>query len=387
MYFEDQTLIDTTLSRRSLITAPESWTTGVIDASLIGARGAGTMRYRALNELQAGPQLIRDHLTLSWQQQIGLDWTFRLAPRAEYEHDRRFGRDIEGANAGASAHLRRSLGVSSGVELHALGDMARARGTGSEYVPDRNAVESGIAFERFPLEGSEWRAAYRYARRGYPDSVTRDHFEHGAEMEWRRDLAGSGIQLQGRATRRDALHPVDTRDRFLEADAGVVLRLWLGPSLDAEIGGGIETLTFDEPDTVVFFDYRIYRTFFFPRWSSGSWSIALGPRAEYLTSPQESEEYFESAAVLTVESLHRQSWWSLAPAVGRREYAETAGLPTVDDLARSSFTYLDLTAYADQRMPGQLQIRAMASVRSEWHDDSDGDTQSLYFSLDVRRLF
>ena len=57
------------------------------------------------------------------------------------------------------------------------------------------------------------------------------------------------------------------------------------------------------------------------------------------------------------------------------------------EVPRSSFTYLDVTAYGDQKLAGALQVRAMASVRSEWHDDHANDTRSLYFSLDVRRLF
>jgi hypothetical protein len=53
----------------------------------------------------------------------------------------------------------------------------------------------------------------------------------------------------------------------------------------------------------------------------------------------------------------------------------------------SSFDFVELTGFLDQPLPGKLRARATAAVRSERHDVADHDARSLYFSLDLRRLF
>jgi hypothetical protein len=41
----------------------------------------------------------------------------------------------------------------------------------------------------------------------------------------------------------------------------------------------------------------------------------------------------------------------------------------------------------DQPLPGELRVRLFAYLRFERHTEAAEDARSLYFSLDVRRVF
>jgi len=78
----------------------------------------------------------------------------------------------------------------------------------------------------------------------------------------------------------------------------------------------------------------------------------------------------------------------VAPAAGVRAYgrgplAENLGLGSL----HSSYAFYELTLFGDQAIAGGLRLRALASGRWEPHVDATQNAGSLYFSLDLRRLF
>jgi hypothetical protein len=74
------------------------------------------------------------------------------------------------------------------------------------------------------------------------------------------------------------------------------------------------------------------------------------------------------------------------PIAGWRDYDEgPAGSPTVG--LHSSYAFYEVNVLADQALPGALRLRAYVNARYESHVDPAQDASSLYFSLDLRRLF
>ena len=122
---------------------------------------------------------------------------------------------------------------------------------------------------------------------------------------------------------------------------------------------------------------------------SGRAWLAAGPRAELLTAPwNPAERYREWGASLEVEFLDDGRWWLLGPAAGRRGYeVSEVGSSTEPNAIHSSYLFAELQVLADQALPGHWRLRLTANGRSEKHDDPSQDARSLYFSLDLRRLF
>ena len=77
------------------------------------------------------------------------------------------------------------------------------------------------------------------------------------------------------------------------------------------------------------------------------------------------------------------------PAASRREYPGTSdgsgsvSLPGI----HSSFAFYELAVFGDQPLPGSLRLRLSGMGRVEAHRGGTDDARSLYFSLDLRRLF
>ena len=90
-----------------------------------------------------------------------------------------------------------------------------------------------------------------------------------------------------------------------------------------------------------------------------------------------------------VEVIATGSLWSVTPSAGRRSYRDPAAASGLDPFAvgRSSYGFVQLDALGDQRLPAGWRMRVSGSARWELHEDSVENATSLYFSLDVRRLF
>ena len=77
------------------------------------------------------------------------------------------------------------------------------------------------------------------------------------------------------------------------------------------------------------------------------------------------------------------------PAASRREYPGTSdgsgsvSLPGI----HSSFAFYELAVFGDQPVPGSLRLRLSGMGRADVRREGAEDSRSLYFSLDLRRLF
>jgi hypothetical protein len=122
------------------------------------------------------------------------------------------------------------------------------------------------------------------------------------------------------------------------------------------------------------------------------WRVGVGPRAERLWSDDApDEEYSEWAGVVEWEWIGLGPFWEVQPAAGWRDYRDTppssaAGGPPIAT-ARSAYAFYELSVIADQPLPGAMKLRSQLQTRWERHTDASQDARSLYFSIDVRRLF
>jgi hypothetical protein len=140
-------------------------------------------------------------------------------------------------------------------------------------------------------------------------------------------------------------------------------------------------------ETETYFDYSIVRGRAGARFESEAlWSVELAPRVEWLRAPlQPAEDYLESAADVDLTWIGARSYVTLSPVGGWRDYQGSGdGVITI---AHSSYAFYELLGYLDHRLPAGFRVRGSGSVRWERHTNSDDDSSSLYFSLDLRRIF
>lgn len=383
---------DDTLFRRNAVDSPERRFAGVMLAGLEGLRG-GTTTYQLINELSLGDRLTRDALGLLWRSDLTPEDRLSLDPRFEYRRDRTFGRDLEEWRGSAGVRYRRSFLESfRSLDLGLRGDLVRASGPGSEYVLDRNVGSASAGLEQIGLDAPEWRIGYRFTTRAFPDSAVRNHFEHGWEGHLRASPATAWVwQIETSGERRVTVDPAPTsRDHFWQERADLEIErrgdgLW---GFRGRLEG--EALRYDLQDSTLYFDYQTVRLTAGPRLGgAGAWSAWIAPRAEALFSRwNPGEEYLETALALEWEAFVGRSWWTLIPAAGWREYgddpvAEQQGLGSI----HSSYAFAELGAFGDQQIAGGMRLRLIVNARLEGHEDESQDASSLYFSLDVRKIF
>jgi len=391
--FYEETFTDTTFLARRLVATPETRIAGALSTLLAGTRSGRRQSFQLGSDLILGDRLSRGVLHGTFRHDAD-SWRWTTIPRAEYERDRTFERDLERVRISADTRLRRGFGDGvNRLETGAGGEFMRARGEGSQFLLDRDVVRSTLGFEHAPVTGAEWRIAWLFAARVFADSVTRDHLEHGWDGHVRRDFEGGHfVMAETHGARRTARHPApDTRDRFVEADVAAEGTWRLGTSWAGAVRAGFETLRYDEPDSAVFFDYGIARAQITPRFEHSSWTIAAGPRVEVLdTALGPLEEYRELSAIVEFEGLLPGTWWSVVPEYGWREYRiSVTGVPVRPEEigAHSSYRFVELNVYADQRIPGGIRARLLGSGRYEAHTQAADDSRSLYISFDVRKIF
>ncbi len=382
LFYEDS-FTDTTFLPPQRVTTPESRYAAVMTSYFEGARD-GRTRYRLQSELNLGNKLQRAILGGSALAMHGA-WDLTLAPWAEYERDRTFGRDMRRGLASAMLRLRRGgAWDEQRLELGGGGELARSSGIGSEYVLDRNLLRAWAGFEHAPMFGTEARVRYDFTVRQFPDSLTRDHDEHALSLHARRELGlGHSLAVDGNAVRRVGNQPVpDSRDRFFRADASADWEWRWFTRVALVTSGQAEAMRYDDPDSVAFFDYQLVRARLAPRYELERLRVSFGPRGEILDAPwNPSESYRELAAAIDLDVLAGGAWWSLAPAIGWREYDE------VEFSLHSPYRFYDLSLYGDHPIGSEVRLRVLASGRIEEHARSADDARSLYLSVDVRRLF
>ncbi len=392
LYYE-QTYTDTTFLGRRLYGTPESREAGVAAMDLAGRRGDGRWEYGLHPELTLGDEVTRASATGSVRFRPDDRWRMALEPRFEFSHDRSFDLDRREVLFASTGGVRRLFG--DGLDQASLrvgGEFLSTPGSGDPFLLAHRVGRAALGWDHDGLLGTAWSARYEAALRTFPDSVARDHQEHEIEFSARRDfLGGHGVSLLGVFTRRFPLRDVPgTRDRFAEGRAELrgTLRFNDAYSLVLSVDG--DGYRYDHPDSLVDFDYAVARGDLRIRrdFSGRAW-LAAGPKWEVLTAPwNRAERYAEVAASLEVEFLDTGRWWLVEPSAGRRGYeASEDGTSTDPSAIHSSYLFVGVQALGDQALPGRLRARITFDGRAEKHDDPSQDSRSLYFSLDVRRLF
>lgn len=389
-YYEDAFIDDTFLGTRRVST-PESRVAGVLLATLDGTRRSRAARFQVQNELKLGDKLQSNALHALWNDDFAPDWRLSLNPRIEYRKDTTFDRDLEEWRGSATGRLRRAFNDGNTFgDLRARGEFLRTSGTGADFIPDRNAAQIAVAVDHAPLFGREWRAGYRIDARQFPDSSVRDHFEHGFDGRLRFASPGSHwLTLEGVASRRVTMEVAPTsRDNFWQEWLQAELGLRVNETWSVRTRAEVEGFQYDLEDSTIYFNYGIARARLGPRFERLSgWSFGGGPVGEVLRSPiLPAENYAEIGGFLEVEYLGRNAWWSVSPSAGWRDYGDTSSDPDGLDL-HSSYAFYELSLLGDQKLPGGLRVRALGQARVELHADTVNDATSLYFSIDVRRLF
>jgi hypothetical protein len=390
LYYEDA-FIDTTFLGRRQISTPETRVSGVALAMLTGTRRGRAARFSLTNELRIGDKLQRNALQLSWIDDLAPVWRLSLNPRIEYRNDQTFDRDLQEWRGSLSGRVRRTFDDGNTLaDFRARGDFLRTSGTGADFIPDRNVVQLGAGIDHAPLFGNEWRIGYRVDGRQFPDSTVRDHLEHGFDgrFKWSH-TAGHWVSLDGTLSRRVTMDVAPTsRDNFWQEWSQAELSFRLSDAWQVRSRVEAEGFQYELQDSIIYFNYQVVRARLGPRFDRYSgFSFTGGPEAEVLRSGINPEEnYEEIGGFLEAEFLRQGGWWSFGPAAGWREYSGTSLDP--DGLGlRGSYAFYEISVLGDQRLPAGLRLRTFGVARIERHANPVNNATSLYFSLDVRRLF
>ncbi|MBI1799445.1 MAG: hypothetical protein HYR73_07125 [Candidatus Eisenbacteria bacterium] len=391
IFYEDD--VDTTFLRHRLVSTPEAQLAGVLAWELDGTRGGRETRYHVRNDLRAG-NLVQTEL-LELHAGSGLDFTRRLdlESRLGWRHDQSFGRNLTEWRADGFGRMRSPLGDGdTHVEAGGRWDFGRSSGPSAGLIPDRNAGGGWIALDHTPITGVDGRVGYSLIARAYPDSTMRDHFEHAWEARARDDPRGAGwLEFESTGERRVTMRDAPTsRDQFLDARASVDGRVRFGRMLAGDGRFEGEWFRYDHPDSVLYFDYDVWRAALDLRFDRlATFAASIGPRVQWLRSPlSPAEAYDEGAIALELEWLARSAWWNVAPAFGRRRYRlGPTGRPFEDVGIHSPYWFVEAGLFCDQSLGAGWRLRASGTARDERHDDASQNAQSLYFSLDIRRLF
>jgi hypothetical protein len=386
LYYQDA-FVDTTFLGRRLVTTPEPSYAGLLQVGVVGTRGERRSSFNVQNELSVGDKAQRNVLSLGWRDDVSPDWRLVLSPTLEWRHDRTFDRDQEEWRGSARGRLRRSFSDdATAAELGLVADVIRSSGQGSEFLLDRNSGRVSLALDHLGLWGDEWRVGYGLTTRVFPDSSERDHLEHGWEGRWRHGFEGGHtLTFETTGRRRQTRRIVTTsRDNYWEEAAEVagdwkVAERW---TMRMRLDG--EALQYDLEDSTIFFDYEVARGRLAARLEGSGWSLAAGPRAEWLTSRlNPGESYREIAGAVELEMLGSSSLWSVTPDIGWREY-DQAPPGSLSASLHSSYWFYQLDAFVDQPLGERLRLRALTALRYESHDDASQDAGSVYLSGQLR---
>jgi hypothetical protein len=391
--FYEQTYTDTTFLGRQLHGTPQGSAAGVAAMELSGLRDAGRMSYALRPELALGDLVTRAGATGALGLRAGEHWRTLFEPRVQFSRDRSFGIERREMLAASTATARRRFDDGAdALELRLGGELLGTHGSSDPFLLSHRNLRLGAGWDHDGLLGLGWGANYRIDVRTFPDSTNRDHIEHDGEISLRRDfLGGHSLSFVAGATRRIPRHDVPgSRDHFFEARGELLGSLHFSDQYAGELLIEADGYRYDRPDSAVDFDYALTRMQMRVRRDFGgrAW-LAFGPRVEILTAPwNAAERYVEVALPLELETLAAGHWWLLEPAAGTRAYELSESGNSKDPAAiHSSYLFLETEVLGEQPLPLRTRARLTMSARFEQHDDPSQDSRSLYFSLDVRRLF
>ena len=391
--FYEDAYQDTTFLGRRLQGTPETSRAAVYLADVSGFFAHGRREYHLQQEVTLGDKLVRVAANGTIRLRPTNDWRLSLEPTLEGGRDRSFGLDRRELRAGVTGRARYALlDPANALELVSNADFLRTGGASDTYLLGHNNARTSLAWDHSPLDGLEWRLQTETDVRTFPDSASRSHWEQHLEASVRKDLAGghsitAGVESQRRHTLHDAY---SSRDRYWTHRANLDGVLRLGSSWTLHANSEAELFRYQTPDSTLDFDYELAHAQLSLRREMGlTWAAAAGPRYEQLTTTWDpTERYREISGVIELERIDAGGWWSVTPAAGWRGYERSSTNVSLSSSAiHSSYAFYALSLFADQAVPAGLRIRLLADGRLEKHQDPSQDSRSLYFSVDVRRLF
>lgn len=389
LFYEDAST-DTTFLGRRLYGTPDTRAAGVALLRVDGSAAGGRLTFGAHPEVTLGDGVSRatGDLALRWKPDDA--WRFAFEPRAELSHDQRFGLDRRESLAGVVGRVRRRISAAGdALEARASGEWLGTPGGGDPYLLAHRTSEAGIRWDHPSPLGWDASVGASGVRRVYADSTTRNHQALRADAVVHRDVGALSLDVDGDGERRVTLADVPgSRDRFLDLRARVRGELRVGERHALVLAAEHEARVFDAPDSTLDFDYAVDRVALAVRRElAPGLDVELGPRAEWASTDwNPSERYAEVAGAGTLEWLGDSHWWLVTPAVGWRGYDAHAIVPG-GGTPHSSYAFADLQLLAEQPLPQRLRLRLVGAARGERHIDRSQDSASLYFSLDLRRLF
>ncbi len=368
---------------------------------LVGARGRTT--FQLSNEARAGDALLRNLARAGIAHAAGEHGRISLDVEADGRRDTSFGLKRQDLRLGALAAGRLSTTdrLASG-RLFVRGE--RVRGSegddGLRLFPDFDFVQAGLDADR--LWGARGTASLGYAlgARSFPDTSARDYLEHTAagsgllrlDDQWSLDVFADG-------GRRVAKSAGAVGDRLWQGDVEGRLTRRAGERWEVGLRSRARGLRYDTP-TPTFFDSRFHRHAAFARRRAESGlEVEIRPEIEFARTPRfgrlpasasaedrravAGEEYDELVLRGEVERFGAGGWWTVSPALGRRNYLKAAA--SAEDLSsRSDFWFVEVTAFADRRLARGLILRASADLRLEGHEVAADDARSLSVAAELR---
>lgn len=392
--FMQDAYLDTTFLGRRLTGSPEVRTGMVASANWVRSLRGGDWTVRVAPDVVVGDKLRKGTFATELRKHALDGWSWSLAPEVELLSDESFALERRQIRTSALARGRRAFGWSGdqAVEWRAGGELLDVLSASDAFLLSHRNAQAGVAYEWNSLTSVDFRLDERTHLRTFPDSVARNHLEQQLFASLSRDLAGNqNLSLQLGASWRSTLTSQESsRDRYRNWTGQLDWTLYAGPNYTFSLGADEEWMQFAEPDSLLDFDYAVHRFQGKVRrqWG-GAFSAAVGGRGERLQAPWNSlERYWEVASLIELESLTSGAWYVFSPSLLWRRYeVETQGEGFDLQPAHSDFMGLELFLMLEQAIPGGVRIRGTGVGRVEWHRDSADDARSLYFSLDVRRLF
>ncbi|HTR97319.1 MAG TPA: hypothetical protein VMH61_05410 [Candidatus Acidoferrales bacterium] len=389
LFYED-VYTDTTFLGRRLHGTPETHAAAV--AAFDVARRDGRSSWAIRPDLELGDAVLSASSSAAVRVEPDPRWRFALDPGFELTRDQRYGLDRREARVGSTGRIRRLLDSGEdAAEVELGGDLLATPGSTDPYLLAHRTALAGLTWDHHPLLG--WDASLRGTEnlRAFPDSTNRNHVEHQLEVDLHRDFdGGQSLTFAGELDRRVTLVPeISSRDRYVtvHAELGGQARFGDRDAVTLALEG--EDWRYDQPDSVIDFDYTVLRGRLSERHDlHEGLSVSAGPRLEWLAAAwNPAEPYVETAGELSAEWFTPSRWWLLSPAGGWRAYSESESGPGPGTTAlHSSYAFAELNLMVDQTLRRRLRLRLLLDARIERHIDPAQDTRSLYFSFDLRRL-
>lgn len=383
-------LVDTVFLPRRRVSEPEVRYAGVALAALQGTRGQRAADYLAQAQLSWGDKVKAADLLAHWRRDWPERWRLRLDHRLEYRDDRSFDLERRDWRGVLDGRLRRAVGDgSTSLELANSFQLQRTFGDTTGFFLSNLYDRLSLRVEQFRDVERDWSLGATAAVRTFADSSGRDHAEFAGLGRWRSPW-GTRFELETDAvlTRRAPLRDVaSSRDRFVLVNGGGGVALRFGDRWKGVLRAELDETRYDDPNDT-YFDYFVLHGRLDARFEPGwRWSVAAGPRLEWLRAPREpAEDYLESGGGLDLSWARPGAYLSFAPQAGWRDYLGAGELDVIV-VQHSSYAFYELAGYFDQRLPLGLRGRGVGSARWEFHVNAEDDARSLYFSLDLRRIF